>query len=661
MKYSAFISYNHRDRKIAGWLHQALETYRIPKALWGRETPLGVLGKRLPPVFQDREELAASTDLAGSVLAALEASASLIVICTPNGRRSHWVNEEIRTFTKMGRRHRIQCLIAGGEPNASNVPGMDAELEALPPALFENGETEPLGADIRPGKDGPLYGKLKLLAGLLDVGYDELRQREAARRQRQLAVVAAGSAAGFVVMSGLTATAVLQRTEAIKQRDIARQKTLTAERTVAFVKSIFTVSDPSEARGASITAREILDRGAASIDHGLEREPTVRAELGTTLGEVYTNLGLLHDGDRLIQRMLAVPDVAPATRVRQYLALGEAKAWQADDPAAVVAFRKALALARVPAVGREDLIPRILSGLGASQTFLGDTGAGAASISEALALDLKADPQSLDVARDLEALGSNRLATNQFGPAREALQRALAIRTRAQGADAPFAVQDLNTLGYIAYMEGDSATAGRLWRKTLVLNERIFGAKHPEVAVALNNVALIMVERRDYGGAAPLLRRAVAINLALRDDTSSELVFEYTNLGIALRGIGDVAGGEAAFEKALLAASLHEHRNLAPILVNLADVACDRRDVAGGLARLTQAAPIMAKAYPKDPWRMAWIEVIRGACLLKSGRPAEALRTITAAAPAVRARWAVDSHYGARTAELLAAASAAGA
>jgi hypothetical protein len=92
VKYSAFISYNHRDRKTAGWLHHAIETYRVPKALWGRESPLGVLGKRLPRVFQDREELAASTDLAGSVLEALEQSASLIVICTPNGRRSGAVN-----------------------------------------------------------------------------------------------------------------------------------------------------------------------------------------------------------------------------------------------------------------------------------------------------------------------------------------------------------------------------------------------------------------------------------------------------------------------------------------------------------------------------------------------------------------------------------------
>ena len=70
MKYSAFISYNHRDRRWAVWLHRALEGYRVPKRLWGRPAPWGELGARLPPVFRDRDELATSTDLAASVKAA---------------------------------------------------------------------------------------------------------------------------------------------------------------------------------------------------------------------------------------------------------------------------------------------------------------------------------------------------------------------------------------------------------------------------------------------------------------------------------------------------------------------------------------------------------------------------------------------------------------
>src|SRR6476469_6073847 len=101
VRYSAFISYNHKDRAWAAWLHRELERYRLPKALIGRGSPIGTLERRLPPVFQDREELAASTNLASSVREALDQAHSLIVICSSNGAQSRWVNEEVRQFTRL--------------------------------------------------------------------------------------------------------------------------------------------------------------------------------------------------------------------------------------------------------------------------------------------------------------------------------------------------------------------------------------------------------------------------------------------------------------------------------------------------------------------------------------------------------------------------------
>ena len=62
--------------------------------------------------------------------------------------------------------------------------------ECFPPALRHrvtpDGElteerTEPIAADVRPGGDGKQTAKLRLLAGLLGVGFDELKRRE---RQR---------------------------------------------------------------------------------------------------------------------------------------------------------------------------------------------------------------------------------------------------------------------------------------------------------------------------------------------------------------------------------------------------------------------------------------------------------------------------------------------
>ena len=37
-KYKAFVSHSHQDKKWGDRLHKALETYRVPKGLVGKET-----------------------------------------------------------------------------------------------------------------------------------------------------------------------------------------------------------------------------------------------------------------------------------------------------------------------------------------------------------------------------------------------------------------------------------------------------------------------------------------------------------------------------------------------------------------------------------------------------------------------------------------------
>ena len=39
LKYRAFISYSHRDKKWCEWLHRSLEGFRIGKDLVGRRMP----------------------------------------------------------------------------------------------------------------------------------------------------------------------------------------------------------------------------------------------------------------------------------------------------------------------------------------------------------------------------------------------------------------------------------------------------------------------------------------------------------------------------------------------------------------------------------------------------------------------------------------------
>jgi WD40 repeat protein len=231
--YQAFISYSHSDHKIARWLHQKLEGYNIHSSLVGQTTSLGVVPRRVFPVFLDREEIPTSSDLGETIRTALVNSRCLIVICSPKAAHSHWVNEECLGFKKLHGDSRIIGLIAAGEPNAADK-GMSAELECFPAALrFRTGpdgqltdqRVEPIAADIRPGHDTRQVAFQRVLAGMLGVDFDTLRQREKIRRRRRLVAASILSTAMLAVVVALSVTAISNRRLASENgRKIDEQK-----------------------------------------------------------------------------------------------------------------------------------------------------------------------------------------------------------------------------------------------------------------------------------------------------------------------------------------------------------------------------------------------------------------------------------------------------
>jgi len=213
-KYWAFISYSRNDSTWADWLHRALEAYPVPRRLRGQTGPNGPIPARLLPIFRDQDELSGSADLGGAIRRALAQSRYLIVICSPHSAVSRWVNEEILAFQALGRGDRVLCLIVDGEPNAKLGPGPP---ECFPPSVRAKGareaepgkpDIEPLAPDVRPGKDPRRKALIRLIAGLLDVEFDLLWQREQRRRRNQYIRVVAASLA-LLFAAALTYVAVV--------------------------------------------------------------------------------------------------------------------------------------------------------------------------------------------------------------------------------------------------------------------------------------------------------------------------------------------------------------------------------------------------------------------------------------------------------------------
>jgi formylglycine-generating enzyme required for sulfatase activity len=236
LKYRGFISYSHADTSWAKWLHRALEGFTIDKDLAGRATATGSIPKTLRPIFRDRDEFTAGHTIPEQILAALDASHALIVICSPAAAKSRDVNEEIRLFKSRHPERPVVPLIVSGKPE-------DPELECFPqPLRFKldadgkvtNEPIKLLAADAREEADGKSLALDKVIAGLLDVSSDDIfrraeRERRSALRRRQRVQAVFGVLLLLLAMMG---GAWLYRDELLKQyywRAFMGPSVLTAE------------------------------------------------------------------------------------------------------------------------------------------------------------------------------------------------------------------------------------------------------------------------------------------------------------------------------------------------------------------------------------------------------------------------------------------------
>ena len=682
-KYSAFISYSHKDEKWAAWLHKSLETYRIPKHLVGKASLHGTIPAKLGKVFRDREELSSSASLGDELTQALSDSACQIVICSPNAARSHWTNEEILAYKRLGREDRIFCLIVDGEPNASASEKF-ADQECFPPALrfkldadgnLGSDLSEPIAADARPQGDGRQNAKLKLIAGILGVGFDDLKQRDAQRRHRRMLAITSAAVVGMVIATGLATFAVIQRNEAQLQRSRAEVEAQTARETSDFLISLFEVSDPSEARGKSVTAQEILDQGAARIEQDLATQPATQARLMETIGSVYTSLGLYPSAAVMLRSALGKRRELfdeSALEVGQTLDhLGEVLTLQAEYAEAERAFRDALAI-HIEKLGPDNPdVARIKAELADLLGRMGEYEQAEPLFREALTeQEQQLGKRSPEYAKTLEGLALNLFDQGDYETPIPMLREAVAILHELHDPDPhPALAEALNNLGFVLGAVGRYDESEKLYREALAMKRVLYKDAHSEIAMGLNNVAFSLHDQGEYDDAEAMYREALDIQRQRLGDDHPEVAMALSNLAYLLydkgdrrnalstaresldmyrrtvgdehpavaRGMASLAmwlteAGDISTAEQLLRVSLDlrkrllgaDHTDVAAGMTLLANVLIDtgRFDEAVELAR--EAHRIYAAALSDSHWRTAVAMSAEGAALSGLGKLAEA-------------------------------------
>lgn len=220
-RYRAFISYSHADQKVARWLHGAIENYRVPKTLVGSQGENGPISRRLGQVFRDEEELAGAAELGPKLEEPLLKSDALIVICSQKAAASRWVDHEIRFFKQNNPGKPVLAVIAEGAPGGAENCFPESLLYAVTPEgeLDKSVSQEPLAPDLQ--KLDHTTVKLKLIAGLLGVAYDDLARRELKRARQRTTTIVATATTIIIALSASTGVAFWGWNRAVKQQGLA--------------------------------------------------------------------------------------------------------------------------------------------------------------------------------------------------------------------------------------------------------------------------------------------------------------------------------------------------------------------------------------------------------------------------------------------------------
>lgn len=455
------------------------------------------------------------------------------------------------------------------------------------------------------------------------------RALERSRRRRRLFALVGAALVVFAVAMALQARRIAA--EAAR----ANREAVAAQQVTDFLVGLFEVSDPNEAKGNAVTAREILDRGAGRIEQELADQPLVLAKMKDAIGTVYVQLGLTEPGGKLLREAYALraaqlppddPEVANSESDLGWLAEKEGNL---DE-----ALRRYTRTAEILRGTRDDeglppkLLAKTLDDLGWVYVEQAKYDQALPPIREGLALrEERFGPESKEVAGSLTTLAYVHFQRGEAREAAEILRRVLAIQEATSEPGSNDVASAQNNLAVQLRELGDYAEAQALYEKVLATQERIFGPDHETLGSVHNNLGTVLQDQGHLEAAEVHFRRALAIRVKAFGENHPLTALSMNNLGSCLWQRGDEAEAADLWRRAIAVreATLGpDHPQTAVTLANLGLVALRAGDFAEAGRRLERAMVIYGKAFAKDPPGMQGTLVAYEELLEATGRGAEA-------------------------------------
>lgn len=414
------------------------------------------------------------------------------------------------------------------------------------------------------------------------------------RRNRALVLAASLTLLALVLGTiGTTVGLVQARREAQRanqEAERANQALLDAEEVTRFLVHLFEVSDPREAGGESVSARQLLDRGAARIEAELADQPLRRARMMLTMGEIYVQLQSFQEAQRLL---------AGAQEVRR-AELPE------DHP---------------------DLAEALFE-LAAIERNLARYEAAESAARQALAIrEQHFGPEHESVGEVLRELAVILYLSDRHEEAEPLVQRALAIARQRLGPEDPAVAASLETLGNLIKDQGRCADALPHLTEALAIRQARLDPLDPRLATAMNNLGSCHGETGDLVQARGFFERALEIQERHLGPDATAVAIGRTNLGIVYRSLGELDAAEATLEAArdgFLASVGPDHPMTANPVAELGVLLATRGRLEEAESHLRQALAVwQEKPGPSHPFT-AWAHWGLANVLRDAGQTTEA-------------------------------------
>lgn len=434
----------------------------------------------------------------------------------------------------------------------------------------------------------------------------------------------------FAVMMAVQSQRIArERDRALAAEQRARTEAETAQKVSTFLSGLFRSSDPQNSRGATLTAREILDRGAKQIGDDLGDEPAVQGRLLQTLGAVYKQLGMYDEAAALMSKAVDARAKADPELLEESLnELGDIERYRGRIVEAEPILNRALEVRRKKFGNAHTKVAQTLNNLALVFDEQGKFEQAEATHREALRIRRGLGPKDPGVSNSLSNLGITLRHSGKYEEAATVLREALALRREANGNDHPLVANTLNILGQTLQEVGKFSEAEPILRESLAVRRKVLPPTHPGVADSLGAMAGVLQEQLKLDQAEQFYLDAVKIYTDLaaapgaKETADLNLTVAQNNLASLYEMRGDYARADQWYQEALRkrrAIRGDRHPSVASVLNNLAKLRLAQGQLAAAERFSREALSIRLDTLDSEHIHLAATRTVLGRVLHARG------------------------------------------